>query len=254
MEAYLGLDDRAAHASRGLTQRTKVIFGPPGHAYVYLIYGMYECLNLVAEPDGQPGCVLIRALEQLAGIEGPTSGPGKLTKALGITRLHNGADVTRGPLTVRRLSSGPAFEMIVTPRIGIRQDADRPLRFLVAGSRLSAGDADRAQDSAMSAGLRQQRQQGFVQPPHFLKRLLRLVPGDPWEIVIAKPDREFRVVHNRGGELFQHRIVRKTEFHQFAKLVCKRILHFLSGESRFQKLLRSLLHVEAYRVQRRLML
>jgi DNA-3-methyladenine glycosylase len=135
VEAYLGLDDRAAHASRGLTQRTKVIFGPPGHAYVYLIYGMYECLNLVAEPEGLPGCVLIRAIEPLAGIEGPTSGPGKLTRAMGISRRHNGADVTRGPLTVRRLSSGPAFEIIVTPRIGIRQDADRPLRFLVAGSR-----------------------------------------------------------------------------------------------------------------------
>lgn len=135
VEAYLGLDDRAAHASRGLTQRTKVIFGLPGHAYVYLIYGMYECLNLVAEPDGQPGCVLIRALDPLAGIEGPTSGPGKLTRAMAITRRHNGADVTRGPLTVRRLRNEPAFEVIVTPRIGIRQDMDRPLRFLVAGSR-----------------------------------------------------------------------------------------------------------------------
>jgi DNA-3-methyladenine glycosylase len=102
---------------------------------VYLIYGMYECLNLVAEPEGQPGCVLIRAIEPLAGIEGLASGPGKLTRAMGITRRHNGADVTRGPLTVRRLRSGPAFEVIVTPRIGIRQEMDRPLRFLVAGSR-----------------------------------------------------------------------------------------------------------------------
>ena len=64
-EAYLGLEDRAAHASRGMTAQTKVIFGPPGHAYVYLIYGVYECLNLVAEPDGTAGCVLIRALEPL---------------------------------------------------------------------------------------------------------------------------------------------------------------------------------------------
>ena len=135
VEAYLGLDDRVAHASRGLTQRTKVVFGPPGHAYVYLIYGMYECLNLVAEPEGLPGCVLIRAIEPLAGIEAPAAGPGKLTRAMGITRRHNGADVTRGALTVRRLPREPAFEVNVTPRIGIRQEMDRLLRFLVAGSR-----------------------------------------------------------------------------------------------------------------------
>jgi DNA-3-methyladenine glycosylase len=135
VEAYLGLEDRAAHASRGLTQRTRVLFGPPGHAYVYLVYGMYECFNLVAEPEGLPGCVLIRALEPLAGIATPASGPGRLTRAMGITRRHNGADVTRGPLTVRRLRNEPAFEVIVTPRIGIRQEMDRPLRFLVAGSR-----------------------------------------------------------------------------------------------------------------------
>ncbi len=145
-EAYLGLDDLAAHASKGITPRTRVLFGPPGHAYVYFIYGMYECLNLVAEREGVPGCVLIRALEPLAGIDEmrsrrPTartiydlaSGPGKLTLAMGITRKLNGADVTRGPLTVRD-DGEPPPEIAVTPRIGIRHCADWPMRFLIKGN------------------------------------------------------------------------------------------------------------------------
>jgi DNA-3-methyladenine glycosylase len=113
-EAYPGGDDFASHSARGITPRTRVIFGPPGHAYVYFIYGMYQCLNLVCEPDGTAGGVLIRALEPLAGIEimrsrRPSarkpeqlaSGPGKLTLALAITLQHNGVDVTRGSLVVR---------------------------------------------------------------------------------------------------------------------------------------------------------
>jgi DNA-3-methyladenine glycosylase len=146
-EAYLGLDDRAAHASRGITPRTKVLFGPPGHAYVYFIYGMYECLNLVAEPEGTPGCVLIRALEPLAGLaamrrrrpqartnEELASGPGKLTLAMGITRRHNGADVTSGSLTVRSWPDDSRFEIGVSPRIGIRHCRDWQLRFFIAGN------------------------------------------------------------------------------------------------------------------------
>jgi len=143
-EAYLGLADAAAHASRGRTPRTEVLFGPPGHAYVYLIYGLYECLNLVAEPEHSPGCVLIRALEPLAGIEtmrrrrgGITrieqlaNGPGKLTRAMGITRRQNGADVTRGSLTVHVPERAEAFQTGVSRRIGITRNPDPPLRFFI---------------------------------------------------------------------------------------------------------------------------
>jgi DNA-3-methyladenine glycosylase len=148
VEAYLGVDDRAAHAWRGVTDRTRVIFGEPGHAYVYFIYGMYECLNFVAEPAGQAGCVLIRALEPLAGIatmrrrrpaakgiEDLANGPGKLTRAMGITRKLNGADLTASALQVRRSRDEPKLEVLTTPRIGITHCADWPLRFVIAGSR-----------------------------------------------------------------------------------------------------------------------
>jgi DNA-3-methyladenine glycosylase len=151
-EAYLGGEDLAAHSARGLTERTRVIFGRPGHAYVYFIYGMYECLNLVCEPEGQAGCVLIRALEPLAGIElmrerrpaarkveDLASGPGRLTLAMGITRAQNGADVTRGALVVRAPAVPRRLEIAVTPRIGITKCADLPLRFVVRGSRFISG-------------------------------------------------------------------------------------------------------------------
>ena len=147
VEAYLGLDDLAAHASRGITNRTRVLFGPPGHAYVYLIYGMYECLNIVAEPAGSAGCVLIRALEPVCGLEKMRarrpaarkpeqlcSGPGKLTLAMGITRELNGAPVTRGELTVRAQGEPEPFDIAVSPRIGINECVDWPLRFYVADS------------------------------------------------------------------------------------------------------------------------
>jgi DNA-3-methyladenine glycosylase len=160
-EAYLGLADEAAHAWRGRTPRTELIFGPPGHAYVYLIYGIHNCLNVVAEPEGSPGCVLIRAVEpvtglaaiqrrrQVKGLEGLTNGPGKLTRALGITLRHNGADLTRGTLTVRGTVQGTvrepepeqAFEIGVSPRIGITKNVDWPLRFFIAGNRFVSGDA-----------------------------------------------------------------------------------------------------------------
>ena len=149
-EAYLGTGDPAAHSARGLTERTRVLFGPPGHAYVYLIYGMHECLNLVTEPAGQPGCVLIRALEPVCGIEEMqrrrpkakrlrdlASGPGKLTQAMGITREHYGADVTQvrlpGPLQVRLPKAAEAFEVQTATRIGISVSRELPLRFSIKG-------------------------------------------------------------------------------------------------------------------------
>jgi DNA-3-methyladenine glycosylase len=144
-EAYLGTDDLAAHSSRGRTARTRVIFGPPGRAYVYFIYGMHECLNVVAQPEGSPGCVLLRALEPLCGIqkmyerrhwEGPmtglANGPGKLTQALAITREHYGVRLDTGSLTIRTWREPTRFEIAVTPRIGIRECADWPLRFVWA--------------------------------------------------------------------------------------------------------------------------
>lgn len=138
---YRGERDRAAHSDRGLTPRTRAIFGPGGHAYVYFIYGVHECLNVVAEPEGVPGCVLIRALEPVAGIEAMQrrrpgekrvhrlcSGPGNLTRAMGITREHYGADLTAGGLTIR--AGPPAVEKIVAAgRIGIRNGSEWPLRF-----------------------------------------------------------------------------------------------------------------------------
>lgn len=156
-EAYLSADaqgrpDRAAHCFAGLTPRTAVIFGPPGRAYVYFIYGMHECLNVVAEPDGIPGCVLIRALEPLTGlatmaerragqrnrplsVASLTNGPGKLTQAMAITRAQYGARLYRGPLTIRQWKIAPHFDVEVTPRIGITHCADWPLRFIWKGNR-----------------------------------------------------------------------------------------------------------------------
>ena len=145
-EAYLGLKDLAAHTSRGRTERTKVIFGPAGHAYVYFIYGMHECLNVVADREGEPGCVLIRALEPMAGLSkmyqrrqwagpvtGLANGPGKLTQALAISRAQYGQRLDRGTLTIRRWRERPTFEVGVTPRIGITECVDWLLRFTWAG-------------------------------------------------------------------------------------------------------------------------
>ncbi|HEY0784994.1 MAG TPA: DNA-3-methyladenine glycosylase [Acidobacteriaceae bacterium] len=151
-EAYFGSDDAAAHAFAGRTARTQVLFGPPGHAYVYFVYGMHHCLNVSCEPEGQAGCVLIRALEPVAGLaamarlrglpehappERLASGPGRLCQALGITRLaHNGVDVTDPASLLLFAEDGyqPAG-IAVSPRVGIRKAADRLARFYLEGNR-----------------------------------------------------------------------------------------------------------------------
>jgi len=147
-EAYLGGEDLASHSARGKTQRTAVIFGPPGHAYVYLNYGLHECLNLVAELEGQPGCVLLRAIAPERGVglmrarrgnvkeRDLANGPGKLTQALGITRALNhadvaGADVIQGDLRVEERPPVESSRIVTTPRIGITKCADWPLRFIL---------------------------------------------------------------------------------------------------------------------------
>lgn len=150
-EAYFGQDDPAAHSFVGKTARNAVLFGPPGFAYVYFIYGMYFCLNVSCEPDGQAGGVLIRALEPLAGLDTMarlrglpsaakpqllTSGPGRLCKALAITRAgQNGLDVTSADseLQIRQDGFRPG-KILATPRIGIRKAAERPHRFVIAGN------------------------------------------------------------------------------------------------------------------------
>ena len=151
VEAYFGLDDPAAHSFAGKTERNAVLFGPPGVAYVYFIYGMYYCLNVSCEPDGQAGGVLIRALEPIAGLETMarlrklpanakpqllTSGPGRLCQALDITRAaHNGIDVTRAASELQFRDDGYQPETIeATPRIGISKAVDWPHRFVVAGN------------------------------------------------------------------------------------------------------------------------
>lgn len=135
-EAYVGRQDRASHASRGRTRRTEVMFGPPGYAYVYLVYGMYYCLNVVTEEEGYPAAVLIRALEPCAGIDGPTSGPGRLCRALAIDRRHDRADLTAPPLSLVD-GARPAGPVVAGPRVGVSYAgvwALKPWRFYLRDS------------------------------------------------------------------------------------------------------------------------
>jgi DNA-3-methyladenine glycosylase len=143
VEAYLGPRDPASHAYRR-TARSEVMWGRPGTAYVYFSYGAHACLNVVTEPEGRAGAVLLRALEPVEGLalmrrrRGTddvrllASGPGRLTQALGVTLRLNGSDLVTGPLYLAR---GPVPAAIArTPRIGISAAADRPWRFVVRGS------------------------------------------------------------------------------------------------------------------------
>ena len=150
-EAYLGSEDPASHAYRGVTPRNRVMFGPPGFSYVYFTYGNHHCFNIVTEPEGVPGAVLIRAVEPLTGIlvmrkrrgevttEQLANGPGKLTQAFGITRDHSGHDMTAEPFYVAQayehkdLFSG-AIHIQATTRIGIRRGKKMLFRFYLMGS------------------------------------------------------------------------------------------------------------------------
>lgn len=130
-EAYIGENDPACHASKGVTPRTKVMFGPPGKAYVYLIYGMYHCLNFVTENEGFPAAVLIRGVKLLAEPKIHLDGPGKLCRDLGITRDHNGEDLVKnGPFRVE--DQGMHFPYEATPRIGIKVGTDKLWRFVAS--------------------------------------------------------------------------------------------------------------------------
>jgi DNA-3-methyladenine glycosylase len=156
VEAYLGTGDLAAHAAAGNTARNSVLWGPPGHAYVYFIYGVHYCLNISCLPAGEAGCILIRALEPVSGIREMAeargladldltsmrdlrklaSGPGKLAEALGITRPRDNAKDMVSPKSDLQVASDGfrVDEVAVTQRIGITKSAELPLRYVIAGN------------------------------------------------------------------------------------------------------------------------
>jgi DNA-3-methyladenine glycosylase len=158
VEAYLGEDDPAAHSFAGRTARNAVLFGPPGYAYVYFIYGNHYCLNVSCLPDGVAGGILFRAVEPLVGIEQMalsrnvsidsardlrrlTSGPGRLAEAFGITRERdNGKDLASARSDLFVADDGYRVRgVLTTPRIGITKAAGLPLRYLIAGNEFVSG-------------------------------------------------------------------------------------------------------------------
>ncbi len=157
-EAYLGIGDAAAHSAAGKTARNAVLFGPPGYAYVYFIYGNHYCLNVSCLPDGVAGGVLFRALEPVTGVEimarargielrtdgdlkKISSGPGRMAEAFGITRERdNGKNFTSARSDLRLADDGYRVRRVeVTPRIGIVKAASEPLRYLIGGNRFVSG-------------------------------------------------------------------------------------------------------------------
>jgi DNA-3-methyladenine glycosylase len=137
VEAYLGEHDLAAHSSKGLTERTKIMFGPPGHAYVYLIYGVHHCMNVVTEGAGHASAVLLRAVEPLENIHGKTNGPGLLCRAMDIDRRLNGQDLLSDDFFIAAPETAEKFCMVKRPRIGVdyaKHWAKRHLRFYIKGN------------------------------------------------------------------------------------------------------------------------
>jgi DNA-3-methyladenine glycosylase len=147
-EAYLGEHDLACHAAAGRTARTEHLYGPPGIAYVYFIYGMYWCFNAVTREAGEPSAVLVRAVEPLDGIAlmhkrrpriksetDLTNGPGKLSTALGIVGSMTGKPLQRKPLVIREAEPIDDALVEITTRIGITKSADWPLRYTIRGNR-----------------------------------------------------------------------------------------------------------------------
>lgn len=136
-EAYLGSHDLAAHSSKGITPRTRIMYGPPGRAYVYLIYGIHHCMNVVTEPEGHGSAVLIRALEPVQGITASTRGPGLLCKAMNIDLHLNGHDLNSEDFFIHQPQEQQQANIIRRPRIGVAyagEWAHKPLRFYMEGN------------------------------------------------------------------------------------------------------------------------
>ncbi|KFE69084.1 DNA-3-methyladenine glycosylase [Hyalangium minutum] len=148
-EAYIGEHDLACHAAKGVTPRTEVMFGPPGRSYVYLIYGMHRCFNIVTDAPGVGAAVLVRAVEPVEGLDpgARTDGPGRLCRALGITLAHNRLDLQIASLYVAPGEPVPEAQVARGPRIGVEYAgawAAEPFRLWVKDSRHVSKPSSRA--------------------------------------------------------------------------------------------------------------